>query len=171
MTEQWRPVVGWEGLYEVSDQGRVRSVDRVITRRNGLRHTHRGQILKACPIKSGHLVVRLMNAGFGSTRTVHRLVLEAFIGPCQIGHEGCHIDGNHKNNRVNNLYWGTRSENLLDQVRHGVHVNASKTHCIHGHEFTTENTYRRNRPGGGRICKSCLSERKRARRAQLMEVN
>jgi hypothetical protein len=50
---------------------------------------------------------------------VHRLVLEAFIGPCPEGMECRHLDGNPKNNRLDNLYWGTGKENATDRVRHG----------------------------------------------------
>jgi HNH endonuclease/NUMOD4 motif len=171
MSEIWRPVVGYEGLYEVSDKCRVRSVDRIVVRRNGVIERRRGKDLKACPIKSGHLVVRLMRVGVGTTKCVHRLVLEAFVGPPPQGHEACHRDGKHLNNSIANLYWGTRSDNLRDQVRHLVHLNARKTHCIHGHEFTLENTHQRNRLGGGRACRTCSRERRRVYRQTLKKVS
>ena len=169
-TEAWRPVVGWEGLYEVSDLGRVRSLDRSFTRTNGWEYTRKGQILSPGRIKSGHLTVRLCNRMDARSHAVHRLVMAAFVGRCPDGHEVCHRDGNHKNNTLPNLYYGTRSDNMHDQVRHGVHFYARQTHCKHGHEFTSANTYLRNRPGGGRACKTCNQIRKRARRERVNQT-
>jgi hypothetical protein len=74
--------------------------------------------------------------------------------------DACHIDGDKQNNRADNLRWGTRSENILDQVSMGRHRSARKTHCAQGHEFTAENTYRW-RPDSQRVCRAC----RRARRA------
>jgi hypothetical protein len=135
--ETWKPVVGYEGLYEVSDRGRVRTVPR---------------ILKPGTLNHGHLHVNLWINRKGKTRTVHRLVAAAFIGPCPDGQEVRHLDGNPTNNAVENLKYGTRSENLLDRVRHGTHNNASKTHCKNGHEFTPENTIDNH---GNRGCREC----------------
>lgn len=74
-------------------------------------------VLKPTPRKkSGHMVVCL---GRRCARLVHRLVLEAFVGPCPEGMECRHLDGNPANNRLDNLCWGTRRENCEDAVRHG----------------------------------------------------
>lgn len=125
MTENWKPVVGFEGKYEVSDLGRVRSTDRTETyvRRDqysGLDITvirrHKGRILRPGPSISGHLSVVL---GRNNTRSVHVLVLEAFKGPCPEGCECCHDNDVPNDNRLCNLDWGTRSKNLLDAVRNG----------------------------------------------------
>lgn len=112
MTEEWRPVVGFEGLYEVSDQGRVRSAPRPKTR---------GGLLRPGGHRSGHLHVVLSRAGRVCTRQVHRLVLEAFTGPCPEGQECRHLNGDPADNRHVNLCWGTRSENVQDMIRHGTH--------------------------------------------------
>lgn len=139
LTENWLPVVG-NAQWEVSDQGRVRKGDR---------------ICKLTPKDSGHLVI---NMG-GIQRRVHHLVLEAFVGPRPEGMEGCHSDDDPTNNVVTNLQWGTRSHNVLDQVRNGLHNNARKTACKYGHDYTPENTYR-HPSNGRRECWKC----KRARR-------
>ena len=124
-TETWRPVVGFEGFYEVSDHGRVRGVDRVETysridqysgRVISVHRHHRGRLLRPGRSVSGHLTVVL---GRGNTRQVHALVLEAFAGPCPPGQECCHTDDCPGNNKLNNLRWGTRSDNLHDAVRNG----------------------------------------------------
>lgn len=123
--ERWLPIVGFEGLYEVSDFGRVRSVDRILPYERRDQYSGRilsfdrkrcGQILRAGPSNSGHLSVVL---GRGQTRSVHTLVLEAFVGPCPEGHESCHGDDDPINNKLENLRWGTRSDNLHDAIRNG----------------------------------------------------
>lgn len=120
MTERWLSVVGFEGLYEVSDYGRVRSLDRPV--RNGYPGTTRvvrGKMMKpTVALRGGYHYIGL--AQFGKIRTlkVHRLVLEAFVGPGH-GLHGRHLDGNPKNNALSNLAWGTHQQNGQDMVRHG----------------------------------------------------
>lgn len=100
--EQWRPVVGYEGLYEVSDQGRIWS------------HIS-NRYLKLSIANTGYHQVNLKN----SIKHVHRLVLEAFVGPCPESHEGCHANGNRIDNRLCNLRWDTRKGNMSDAIKHG----------------------------------------------------
>lgn len=111
-TETWLPVPGWEDLYEVSDLGRVRGLDRVTYKRNGFPLRVRGQVLKPRPQKSGHLLVWLCQNGKAKAVNVHRLVALAFIGPCPSGKECCHNNGNPADNRAFNLRWDTRAENI-----------------------------------------------------------
>lgn len=143
--EYWRPVKGFEGLYEVSSAGQVRSLPR--GRSAGC------AALRPGANRRGHLHVTLSAGNVQTTRYVHKLVAEAFIGPCPDGQEVRHWDGNPANNTVGNLRYGTRAENLLDAVRHGTHYNTQKTHCDSGHEFTPENTY--SPATGGRACREC----------------
>lgn len=123
--EKWRAVVGFAGEYEVSDHGRVRSLDRVSTYRRVDQYSGRlltihrrrnGCMLRPGPKVSGHLTVAL---GRGGSRQVHALVLEAFVGPRPHRHEARHLDDDPRNNHLANLRWGTRSENLHDAVRNG----------------------------------------------------
>lgn len=118
--ETWAPIAGWSGKYEVSDQGRVRSLTRQIVQlaRSGKPYakTLVGRLLAPGVASNGYPTVAL---GRGNTRTVHSLVAEAFIGPCPAGKEVRHLDGNRLNPRLANLAHGTRSENILDAVAHG----------------------------------------------------
>ena len=105
--EQWLDVVGFEGLYEVSNHGQVRSVKT-------------GQIKK--PTYSKH--EKRFYLGLWQNNKVkickpHRLVLEAFVGFCPQGMEGCHNDGNALNNNLTNLRWDTPKNNHADKVKHG----------------------------------------------------
>lgn len=146
----WLPVVGWEGLYEVSDQGRVRSVERVV-RFGATTRTVPSTVLKPGKTTKGALYVVLSN-GKSCNRRVHQLVLEAFVGTCPPGMEGCHWDDNKENNALTNLRWDTHSANEFDKVRNGHHTNAAKTHCPRGHGYTPENTKLHS---GGRSCREC----------------
>lgn len=159
--EEWRPVCGWERLYEVSSDGRVRSLDRVDWR--GQRY--RGRMLTLNVKSGGYLTVGLCDNGEHRTRAIHRLVAEAFLGPRPDGCEVRHLDGDPKNNRLANLAYGSPSENSLDRVRHGTDYNAGKTHCMHGHLFDDANTY--IHPNGHRQCRACSNESKRRSLARL----
>lgn len=116
--EEWRPVVGYEGLYEVSDHGRVRSIDRLVRCNNGWRRTG---IRYFTPSSSGKnkKYKRVLLRHPDRQRTVHRLVLEAFVGSCPEGCEVRHLDGDPGNNKLDNLAWGTKAENEADKVKHG----------------------------------------------------
>jgi hypothetical protein len=127
MTEAWRDVPGYEGLYQVSDCGRVRSFHRG------------GRVLRVCPNSTGRLGLVLCLNGSQRSFQVHRLVMAAFVGPCPDGMEVCHNDGNHLNNRLENLRYGTRSDNQYDRVKHGTHTSLLRTHCPSGHPYAGEN--------------------------------
>ena len=168
MTE-WRDILGYEGYYQVSDDGRARSLDRTVEcrRRGGIQlWNRRGRVLSAGAQPCGHMVVVLHRDGVRKTRSVHSLVLEAFVGPRPVGMDCCHNDGDPANNTLGNLRWDTPSSNVLDQVRHGTHLASRRSHCKNGHEFTPENTFRLK--GGGRGCRACarINLRKTRERAR-----
>jgi hypothetical protein len=151
IAEAWLPVLGYEGTYEVSSLGRVRSQPRPRTK---------GGIKKANPCKrGGYPKVSLCRAGRERSVLVHCIVAEAFIGPRPAGAEIRHLDGNPWNCAADNLRYGTKSENGLDTVRHGTHKNTRKTHCPSGHRYDEANTrwYRRSR-----YCRACEARRKRS---------
>lgn len=122
MSEQWRQIPDWEGFYEVSNDGRVRSVDRTITHPLSGLTALKGRLLKQAPT-GGHLVVTLIDSVGRRRRVakVHHLVLEAFVGARPAGMEGCHRNDNGYDNHLSNLRWDTRSSNVRDQVRNGLH--------------------------------------------------
>jgi hypothetical protein len=117
--EIWRDVMGWEGLYKVSDWGRVRSLPRVVIRRNGRRIRIRGKFLRLHQNNKGYLYVVLSDRGDRSDEFVHRLLLEAFVGPRPEGMETRHLDDCPTNNQLENICWGTRQENQQDRIRNG----------------------------------------------------
>jgi hypothetical protein len=146
---EWMAIPGWEGYYEASIHGEIRSLDRTTT----IGQRVKGKVLVPGLMPNGYLMVSLYRGSARHAETVHRLVMAATHGPCPDGFEVCHRNGKRNDNRRVNLYYGTRSENNLDKVRHGTDHNAVKTHCKQGHEFTPDNTYWRQE--GGRTCRTC----------------
>ena len=161
MGETWRPVVGYDGYYEVSDAGNVRSVERVAVRKNGRPHRVRSTIRKPKRLPKGHLMVTLVRDGHLSSHTVHKLVLEAFAGPRPPGCVSRHLNGDPAVNRLANLAWGTPSENQVDAVRHGAHHLASRDACLRGHLLAPPNLAPTN--SGRRVCLACKREHTNAR--------
>ena len=149
MSERWLPVPGYEGVYEVSDLGRVRSMDRLDSRGR----KRRGRVLSPRKTTRDHRSISLCLNAVSRSFQVHHLVLTAFVGPRPEGLEGCHWDDDPTNNCLSNLRWDTRSANVRDSVRNGTHHMARVTHCPEGHAYTPENTY--VYPRGNRACREC----------------
>jgi len=148
---QWRPVVGFEGVYEVSEFGEIKRVlggaGKVV-----------GRVLKPKYDKDGYLSYCLMHQTQVWDLRGHRLVCSAFHGPAPGGKPWVlHNDGDVTNNHESNLRWGSPRENLEDSVKHGTHWEAIKTSCKRGHPYTLENTY------VGQVGKrACIQCRKKA---------
>ena len=119
MPEVWKPVPGYEGLYEVSDQGRVRSLERKCLGRDGRYEVHHGKVLKPQKMKRGYFEVSLSSAGVKTHRTIHSLVAEVFIGPRPEGHDVAHKDGDRGHNSAENLIYMTREDNLHSTYSYG----------------------------------------------------
>lgn len=122
--ERWRPVLGYEGRYEVSDIGRVRSVERKVRfGKNSWRIAPQKLIYQAVIARGNRTAkyaqVTLWVGNSAQSRKVYRLVLEAFVGRRPKGLEGCHGDGDSTNNRLDNLRWDTRKANNDDRKKHG----------------------------------------------------
>lgn len=158
--EEWRPIPGYEGVYEASSLGRVRSLARVDMR--GQARPER--ILKQATLPSGRLQVNLYRDGKQRIFKVHRLIALAFHGTPEPGQVVCHNDGDPANNRASNIRWGTASENQLDAVRHGTHREVKKTHCPVGHPLDAPNLVLAHVARGSRNCRACDRARSAARR-------
>jgi hypothetical protein len=119
MQTSWKDVIGWEGLYQVSDEGQVRSVLRKVKGRWGLT-TYQGRVLKPT-WSTGYARVNLAETGRGRREQlyVHDLVLATFIGPKPAGREVCHGALGVRFNSLKNLRYDTRSENQRDCYRFG----------------------------------------------------
>lgn len=116
MGEQWREVAGFPD-YEVNTAGLVRSwrpVGRYLWPRKAPILLRPGRAPGQYPI-----VVLTRDGKTKKTRAIHRLVLEAFAGPCPRGMEACHNNGDREDNRLSNLRWDTRKNNHADKHRHG----------------------------------------------------
>lgn len=104
--EIWTFIPGYEGVYQVSNLGNVKSFAR-----------HKdGSLLKPGKASNGYYTVSF---GRNNSKTVHSLVALAFLGPRPKGMEVLHIDGTRTNNAVSNLRYGTRTDNILDAIKHG----------------------------------------------------
>lgn len=117
--ERWRPVPEFPEHYAVSDRGRVR-------RTKGGRGAKAGRILRATENnQTGYFAIGLSVNNRQHMRYVHRLVLEAFVGPCPPGLEGTHRNGKKNENRLSNLRWATHVENIADKRDHGTVLRGS----------------------------------------------
>lgn len=118
----WRPVRGYAGLYEVSDWGHVRSVDRMelLKSRWGtpVQRIRKGKMLAPYTDTAGYRSVVLSRGGKTSTRRIARLVLTAFESSCE-GREAGHDDDDPQNDKLSNLFWQTRAENEAQKTAHG----------------------------------------------------
>jgi hypothetical protein len=150
---EWRPIPGFPG-YDVSNLGHVVSH----------RRWREPRLLAGMMGSRDYWVYTLSRDGHGPvTRPVHVLVAAAFLGPRPEGTQVRHLDGDPLNNAVENLAYGTPGENIADQVRHGGHHFANRTHCPVGHPYDEENTYVFG--DGRRRCRTCRRRQQTARRA------
>ena len=163
-TEEWRPVSGYVGAYEVSNLGRVRSVTRISTEGSRPPHQHVGRVLRGCLDRGGYLYVSLCRAGTVRTMRVHRLVATAFLGHPPDGTEVDHINSVRTDNRASNLRWLSRRENILRGVGPTA-AQARQTNCKRGHDLSSARLSQR----GERVCRRCKTDLERARRAMVAE--
>jgi hypothetical protein len=160
--EVWRPIPLAPG-YEASDLGRIRSVDRVVMRGNGVPQRVRARVLRPVVSQDGRHWVHIG----GRHRRIPNLVLEAFVGLPQRGLECCHRDDDPSNNRLSNLRWGTRSDNTYDRVRNGRHHLAKRHSCLYEHLLVAPNL---DSETNRRRCLACRRARHRARRLSSIGV-
>ena len=112
MTEEWRPIVGYEGLYEVSNTGQVRGLDRYVKYSDGRIYLHKGKVLSPIKDRDGYLQVNLCYSGRINSIKIHRLVAQAFIPNPDNLPQVNHKDEVKTNNNVDNLEWCDSKYNL-----------------------------------------------------------
>ena len=121
-SEVWKDIPGYEGAYQVSSLGRVRSLEREVHRRLCGKDSvslRPGRVLRQSPNRTGYMRVALRKDGGTRTHEVQTLVALAFLGPRHKWDEQVrHLDGDRKNNAAENLAYGTRSENQIDVYRY-----------------------------------------------------
>lgn len=120
MGEVWKQISGYEGLYEVSSLGQIRSRDRRVRTSRGSGFAWRkGKVLSLCDNGKGYGMVSLCKEGKVKRHLVHRLVCIAFHGEPPLGYHACHNDGNAANNAASNLRWASAKSNEQDKRDHG----------------------------------------------------
>jgi hypothetical protein len=147
MTELWRPIPGYEGIYDASNLGRLRSYWVPGGRHRLCRESR--LLSERFPKSRYKRIVLTSRKGDRRSFLVHILLATTFHGPRPEGAEVRHLDGNSRNNHVDNLAWGTRLENMQDVARHGTHNNTRKTACPRGHPYDIV------LPRGWRRCSEC----------------
>lgn len=126
MNEEWREIPGSDGFYEVSSLGRARSWRKKSGRRANIRAEQPKILSSACDADGYHRFVFLAS-GIRKTVKVHRMILLAFIGPpLDADEQGCHLDGNVDNNRLENLAWGTAKTNAQHRRLHGTNAEGAR---------------------------------------------
>lgn len=159
----WSDIPGYEGLYQASKGGQIKSLAR--TAANGRRLA---ETIMRQGRQGDYSKVNLSRCGQKRTFRVHQLIAKTFLADSYFpGAEVCHGDGIHTNNFVSNLRWGTTAGNHLDSVRHGTHPQASRVQCPQGHWYSPENTRVEHIRGGGkaRRCRTCTNQWQRQYRA------
>ena len=132
--EIWLEIPGFEDAYEISNHGRLRSKTRV--RANSANGTRviQGQSISPHRRKDGYLTVRIALHGVKTSTYIHKLVALTFHGQPKTGQEVLHKNGVKTDNRAENIHWGTRTENIADNKRHGIAPTGTK----HGRAKLTE---------------------------------
>jgi hypothetical protein len=123
--EEWKDIEGYEGYYQVSNHGRIRSLDRYVQSKNK-KTLKKGMIRKLQTSHKGYSTITLLKHGEYKTFQVHRLVAIAFIDNPNNKPQVNHIDCNKENNTPNNLEWATQDENMKHAVENNIFKNFSE---------------------------------------------
>lgn len=158
MSAEWRPVPECPG-YEVSSEGKVRSVPRIVEYSDGRKVRYPGCDLKPNVVTERAQQREYVNVGKARSKAVHLLVAETFLGKRPGGMFCCHNDGNSLNNSVGNLRWDTPTANSKDMRDHGTNHFLNVQHCPHGHEYKWFNLARSHIKRGHRNCLACSRAR------------
>lgn len=133
MEEVWKDVKNYEGIYQVSNKGNVRSLDRLVNGYRGNKNK-KGKVLKPS-LRNGYLSVVLCKEGKGINKTIHRIVAETFIENIDNKAEVNHKNGIKTDNRVENLEWVTRSENAIHAISMGLYEPSKNIKCVYTDEL------------------------------------
>jgi len=137
MQEIWKDIKDFENMYQVSNLGRVKSLPRIIMRKDGKKQTIKGQFLKGSKDTKGYIQVELKKDGKRNIKVIHRLVALAFIPNVENKEQVNHIDGNKENNCTSNLEWCTCQENIQHAWKNELNV-ASYGENHPNHKLTEE---------------------------------
>lgn len=161
MVEEWTPVYGYEDSYEVSSQGRVRSLSRPVPHYRGGTSVLPERILLSDKSNArGYLRFTLSQGGQTRRISLHRMVCQSFHGENPVDKPlACHKDGNPRNNTPGNVYWGSHADNMRDKILHGTNHELNKTHCPSGHPYKGDNLYIVPKTGK-RQCRACAKARR-----------
>ncbi len=121
--EVWTDIPGYEGLYQLSNLDKVRSLTRKIHDSLGHKYTLKGKEKKLTLSNNRYLIVLLHKKGKAKTFGLHQLKLITYVGSCPEGMEACHSDGNSLNNELSNLRWDTPTNNQRDRELHETTCN------------------------------------------------
>jgi hypothetical protein len=124
--EIWKDIDGYEYMYQVSNLGNIRSLDRYLETSNGKCVFKRGQLIKKCNHTGGYHLVMLHNNGITKNKFVHRLVAESFLDNKSGKRCVNHLNGNKKDNRVSNLEWVSHKENSIHAFKNDLNVSGSR---------------------------------------------
>lgn len=167
--EVWKDVFGYTGFYQVSDRGRVRSLDRVIKYKDGRGRTLRGQLLKAFPNSAGYLWVELNRKGVGRVHFVHRLVAKAFVPNPKAKKFVNHESGIKQDNVASRLAWATREENMAHAFALGLLSHAGEKNSQSKLTRSRVARIRRECPPGTRITLA-IAEKHQISRRRIYDI-
>ena len=118
--EEWKDIKNYEGLYQVSNLGKIKSVNKLVKNKGNFKKKIKERILKPSKVYNGYLRLTLSKNGIHKNYRVHRLVAEAFIPNLNNYEDINHIDGNKQNNCIDNLEWCSRKQNIIHSWKNGL---------------------------------------------------
>ena len=119
-SEVWKDITGYEGIYQVSDKGRVKCLEKHVVSTDKGHKRYYPERIASTHLRNGYPSVELSKNGKSKKFTVHRLVATHFLSNEGKAPQVNHIDGNKENNNVNNLEWATASENIKHSIENGL---------------------------------------------------
>jgi len=139
MEEFWKDIKGYEGFYQLSNFGNIKSVNRCIIRSNGRKQTFKGIKLSPSMSKIGYYVIALQKKGYIKRHYIHRLLAQTFIQNIDNKPYINHINGIKSDNRLENLEWCTHFENMLHSRLIGLNMVIGQKGENHSQSKLTNN--------------------------------